>query len=130
MIITVTGNSLGRKGLIWLHLPTTGHREGKPRQELKVGTEVEAMDKHCLLACITWFAQSALLNSPDHLSRYGTAPSCWVLSRQSLIKKLLHRFAYKLIHWRYFLKSGSFFLDDSGLCQVDKKQTNKNKTIN
>jgi hypothetical protein len=45
--------------------------DGCQGRSLETGTEVEAMDEQCLLACFAWFAQPAVLCTQDHLCRGG-----------------------------------------------------------
>jgi hypothetical protein len=46
-------------------------------------------------------------------------------SSKSIIKKMPHSLVYRLRLWRHLLnlKGGSFFLENSSFCQVDKKLT-------
>lgn len=81
---------LRRKGFIWLippyHCPSLRSQGRDP----EAGTEANAMEKRCLLACSPWLTQPALLYSPDHLLRDGTTHRAPCLPTASLIK--WHRF--------------------------------------
>lgn len=46
-------NTLGKKW-VYFYIYFTIHQRWKPKQELKVGTETETTEKHCLLACSIW----------------------------------------------------------------------------
>lgn len=48
----------------------TLHHCGKSGQALKAGTEAEALEEHCLLACSSWHSQPAFLQNHQH--RGGT----------------------------------------------------------
>ena len=50
VISTMSKSNFRRKGLI-LGLQASVHHWGKSRQEHNAGTETEAMEQHCLLAC-------------------------------------------------------------------------------
>lgn len=68
---------------------------------LETGTDEEAMERSCLMACSTRFAQPAFLKNPGQPAQEWHRPQ-WagVLSHQSLIKKTPH----SQILRRYLLK--------------------------
>ena len=71
---------------------------------MEAGADGEPLEACCVLVCSPWFAQ------PDFIENQGPpaqwmAPSTvvWALTHQSLIKKMLYRFAHNLILQRHFL---------------------------
>jgi hypothetical protein len=55
----MTKSNWGRRGLLKLtgYLPSSGKvREGVQSKNLEAGTEAEAMEEWCLLACFPWVA--------------------------------------------------------------------------
>lgn len=63
VIKTMNKNKLGRKGFIWSY-KVTPHQEGKSGQELKAGTEAEAVEECFLLACSPLLSQPAFQDHP------------------------------------------------------------------
>lgn len=86
------------------------HHPGKPGKEQKAGTELEAMEEFCLLACSFYFLM------PFRITHAGMATPTVVgaLPHQSLLKK-------RSVLGKHFLKipSSQICLN---LCQVDKNQ--------
>jgi hypothetical protein len=52
---------LGRRGFIWLTLPYHHHSKSGQDRNLEAGSDAEAMEECCLVACSTWLAQPAFL---------------------------------------------------------------------
>jgi hypothetical protein len=102
----------------------TVHR-GKPRQELKARQEPEGGNwcrgrrRGLLMAC----SSCVLIEHSRWFTSLWVAPLTlgWGLLHQSHIKKMLYRFAYILILWRYLLSWGSLLSDNPSLCQGDIK---------
>lgn len=61
----------------------------------------------------------------------GVAPSTvvWTLPHQSLINKMPHRFAYRLVLWKIFFNSSLLFSNHCRLCQVGIKLTRGNVNL-
>ena len=95
----------GGEGIFGLCFHIMAYHRRKSGQELKQArnleaeADTEAMEGCCLLAC------SALLSyrTLNHKHRGGTTTMGWALPHKSLIKKILSRFAYNQMLWRYFL---------------------------
>ena len=65
----MTRSNVGSKGFIFflqfvLHHPGKSGEELKQGQNLEVGTDAEAMEGRCLLACSLWLAQPVFLYTP------------------------------------------------------------------
>jgi hypothetical protein len=109
----------------FLPFQVTGHHWGKSGQELKQGrnleaeTDSKAMEPGSLLACSPWLVQPAFFTEPKTTSPGLSPPTVIrVLLHQSTINKMHNRFAYSPVWWGHFLSWGSFFQNNSTLCQV------------
>lgn len=81
--------------LIEVLVETQGHN-------LEAGTEAEAGEELCLLACYLWLPQPTLLYSQNHLPRSDTV-QCGVYQHTSIIKeKVSYKLAYKQSDVRIF----------------------------
>lgn len=69
----------------------------KSRRNLEARTQVEAMEKHSLLACSPSLVQPVFLYKPGPVCGSGVASSTtgWTLPHQSLNKKMPPRIAHK-----------------------------------
>lgn len=65
--------------------------EGSQGRCPEVGTEAEAVERHCLMAFSPWLAQDAFLHHPGAPALAGTAPSRLGSSSSLLIKKIQYR---------------------------------------
>jgi hypothetical protein len=95
---------VGAWGLSGLHFHITVHHQKGSGQELKqgrnleAGTDAEAMEGWCSLACSPWIAQLAFLKNP------GIGPSHNGLGPPpSITKKMPYLFAYRLTYGGIFL---------------------------
>lgn len=70
--------------------------------KLEAGTKTETMEACCLLACFSWLAQPAFLQSPGPQAQEWLHPQ-WVGPYPSSPKKMLYRLAYGPILWEHFL---------------------------
>lgn len=109
--------------LLGLYIMTTVYHEVVPATQgwiLEGGTEAEAVEKHCLVPCISWVAQSALFYNS------GLPSEGWHHQHQALFKKMPNRLSHRPSKWRDFLSWGFLCPDYHSLYQVDKnKQANK-----
>jgi len=114
-------SKLGRKGFIQLTFLHCCLSPKEVRTETQVGKEAgadaEAMEGCFLLAWFPWLAQLALLENPrppaqgQHQPQWAGFPTTpW---------PLVEKMTYRWVSWRHFLNWGSFFCDNSSLCQVD-----------
>jgi hypothetical protein len=73
--------------------------EGSQDRNLQLGADAEAMEGCCFIACSAHFLIEPRTPSP------GVTPSSihWVLSHQSLTKKMPYRLACSPILWKQFL---------------------------
>lgn len=85
----------------------------------KAGTEAQATEGCCLVACSPWLVQVDFWYSAELPDEGWNCPQC---PHQSLIKEMPHRLAYRPIWWSHFLSWDFPVPDDPSLCQDDKKQ--------
>lgn len=107
------------------------HHGGKSAQKPKAGTWTWEQKQRQQKLPAYWYAFQGLLSlisyTPhDNLPRGGSSQGGLGLCA-SIIKMMLYRLIHRTIWWRHFLSGGSFFSDDTSLCQADRKQ---NKTNN
>ena len=104
------------------HTPSLrGDRAGTQGRSLESGTEAEAVEEDCLLACSSWVTQSVFFLYKLRSTSPGTASSTmgFALPHQSLIKKIHHRLYLGPI-WLEHLPNESFCIPrSSSLCQAD-----------
>jgi hypothetical protein len=89
------------------------HRRSGKNQNARTG--IEAKEEQCLLACSSWLAQPAYWLIHHRTTCQGMVPHIisWVFPRQSPIKKILCRLAYKQILQSLFSSTESLFPPDS-----------------
>ena len=51
-----------------------GSSPGKPRQELKGGTKVDPMEKHCLWISSSWLSYTVQTNLPNDVTAQNPSP--------------------------------------------------------
>ena len=121
----MTKSIMGGKGLfVYTSISQTiskGSHELTQGRNLEAAADREATKECCLLACSSWFAQSAF--SQDHqpmggIPHNGLGPPPATINQENAS----HRLAYGPITGRHFLNGGPCLSDDSNLCQVENYQ--------
>lgn len=114
---------INRKGIIWL----TYLNHSSPLRELRAGAKGRNWSRHhggtrptdffsmTYLACFLIY---------HRITCSGVTVS-WAVSRQSSIRIMSYRLAYRPVWWMAFPSRGYFLLDDSTLCQIDYKKKKK-----
>lgn len=97
----MTKGNLGRKGAIRHTFPHQSPSTRKSGRELQAGT----VDQHCfqallLLTCSVYLTIQLRTTYPEVASPISMG---WSLPHEPLIKKKIHRLAYRKSGWRYFL---------------------------
>lgn len=107
-------------------------------RNLESGTEVDAMEEHCLLGCSAWHYQPAY-TTPDHLSRGGTTysmlgPPTSIINQKRKKRKTWKKrkrnatqtcLSFRLIWWRHFPSRHTTFPDDF----ISQEKSNQNRNL-